>query len=59
MIGVESLLNVGERRRHSHCPSPYDWQRNPFAPVVPCHRVVMGDLSIGGFRCGWIVMKPS
>lgn len=22
---------------------------NPFAPVVPCHRVVMGDLSIGGF----------
>ena len=33
------------------------WQRNPFAPVVPCHRVVMGDLSIGGFRSdrilGW------
>ncbi|CAN0193389.1 unnamed protein product, partial [Hapterophycus canaliculatus] len=24
-------------------------QGNPFAPVVPCHRVVMGDLSIGGF----------
>ncbi|CAM9556200.1 unnamed protein product [Laminaria digitata] len=24
-------------------------RRNPFAPVVPCHRVVMGDLSIGGF----------
>lgn len=26
-------------------------QGNPFAPVVPCHRVVMGDLTIGGFRC--------
>ncbi|CAN0536123.1 unnamed protein product, partial [Ectocarpus sp. 8 AP-2014] len=24
---------------------------NPFAPVVPCHRVVMSDLTIGGFRC--------
>ncbi|CAM9090612.1 unnamed protein product [Scytosiphon promiscuus] len=22
---------------------------NPFAPVVPCHRVVMGDFTIGGF----------
>ncbi|CAM9483172.1 unnamed protein product [Ectocarpus sp. 12 AP-2014] len=22
---------------------------NPFAPVVPCHRVVMSDLTIGGF----------
>lgn len=32
------------------CPVLLHRQRNPFAPVVPCHRVVMGDLSIGGFR---------
>lgn len=24
-------------------------RRNPFAPETPCHRVVRGDLSIGGF----------
>jgi len=23
---------------------------NPFAPMVPCHRVVRGDLSLGGFN---------
>ncbi|MEE4248597.1 MAG: MGMT family protein, partial [Kangiellaceae bacterium] len=22
---------------------------NPYAPDVPCHRVVKGDLSLGGF----------
>ncbi|MCB1078546.1 MAG: MGMT family protein [Verrucomicrobiae bacterium] len=24
-------------------------RRNPYAPEVPCHRVVAGDLRIGGF----------
>ncbi|MCG8599665.1 MAG: MGMT family protein [Verrucomicrobiales bacterium] len=24
-------------------------RRNPFAPGTPCHRVVKGDLTIGGF----------
>ena len=24
-------------------------RRNPFAPEVPCHRVVASDLSLGGF----------
>jgi methylated-DNA-[protein]-cysteine S-methyltransferase len=24
-------------------------RRNPFAPEVPCHRVIASDLSIGGF----------
>ena len=24
-------------------------RKNPFAPVVPCHRVVRTDLSLGGF----------
>ena len=26
--------------------------QNPYAPVVPCHRVVMGDGSLGGFGAG-------
>jgi len=25
-------------------------RRNPFAPEVPCHRVVSSDLQLGGFR---------
>ena len=25
---------------------------NPFAPVVPCHRVISGDGSLGGFASG-------
>lgn len=26
--------------------------QNPYAPIVPCHRVVMGDGSLGGFGAG-------
>ena len=26
-------------------------KRNPFAPEVPCHRVIKSDLTVGGF-CG-------
>jgi methylated-DNA-[protein]-cysteine S-methyltransferase len=26
--------------------------KNPFAPKVPCHRVVRSDLSVGGFAQG-------
>lgn len=25
-------------------------RRNPYAPAVPCHRVVAADLTLGGFR---------
>lgn len=25
-------------------------RRNPFAPAVPCHRVIRSDLRIGGFH---------
>ena len=25
-------------------------RRNPFAPDVPCHRVIRSDLRLGGFR---------
>ncbi len=26
--------------------------KNPYAPIVPCHRVISSDLSIGGFATG-------
>lgn len=25
-------------------------RRNPFAPRVPCHRVIAGDLTLGGYN---------
>ena len=38
-IGCRSAQAVGGALRN-----------NPFAPEVPCHRVVAADLSIGGFQ---------
>jgi len=37
-ISCRSALAIGQALR-----------RNPFAPTTPCHRVVKGDLTIGGF----------
>lgn len=28
-------------------------RRNPFAPDVPCHRVIAADLELGGFSGSW------
>jgi hypothetical protein len=32
-------------------------RRNPFAPVVPCHRVVASDMQLGGFSGSWGVSE--
>ena len=40
-IGCGSPRAVGQALR-----------RNPFAPDVPCHRVIASDLTLGGFRGG-------
>lgn len=37
-VGCRSCQAVGQALK-----------RNPFAPVVPCHRVIKSDLTIGGF----------
>jgi methylated-DNA-[protein]-cysteine S-methyltransferase len=37
-IGCGSSRAVGQALR-----------RNPFAPAVPCHRVIRSDLTLGGF----------
>lgn len=29
-------------------------RRNPFAPIVPCHRVIASDLRLGGFSGSWV-----
>jgi methylated-DNA-[protein]-cysteine S-methyltransferase len=38
-LGCRSCRAVGQALR-----------RNPFAPGVPCHRVIAADLSLGGFQ---------
>jgi len=29
-------------------------RRNPYAPVVPCHRVIASNLCLGGFHGSWV-----
>ena len=31
-------------------------RRNPFAPEIPCHRVVKSDLSLGGFSGAQVLL---
>lgn len=38
-IGCKSAQAIGQALR-----------RNPFAPLVPCHRVIASDGSLGGFH---------
>ena len=48
-----STITYGELARRIGCRSAQAvgqaLKRNPFAPAVPCHRVVASDGSIGGF----------
>lgn len=49
------VTTYGLLARHLKCGSPravgQALRRNPFAPRVPCHRVIAADLRLGGF-CG-------
>ncbi|MDO5447712.1 MAG: MGMT family protein [Prevotellaceae bacterium] len=56
-----SYKELGERIG-CHCPQAIGQalRRNPFAPDVPCHRVIKNDGSIGGFygqRTGKMIEK--
>ena len=57
-------ISYGELARRIGCRSAQAvgqaLKRNPFAPDVPCHRVVASDGSIGGFhgeRKGEMIMR--
>lgn len=41
-LGTKAYRAVGQAMRH-----------NPYAPEVPCHRVVASDGKIGGFSGSW------
>lgn len=49
-----TTITYGELARRIGCRSPQAigqaLKRNPFAPAVPCHRVVASDGSLGGFH---------
>ncbi len=48
------VTTYGDIRRLVDCHSAravgQALKKNPFAPQIPCHRVVASDLSLGGFR---------
>ena len=54
-IPAGRITTYGLLARHLKCRSAQAvgqaLRRNPFAPRVPCHRVIAADLRIGGF-CG-------
>ena len=47
------VTTYAELAREIHCRSPQAvgqaLKRNPFAPKIPCHRVIRADLSLGGY----------
>lgn len=47
------VITYAALARKIHCRSPravgQALRKNPFAPEVPCHRVISSDLSPGGF----------
>lgn len=53
LIPAGKVVTYGELARFLECRSAQAvgqaLRRNPFAPEVPCHRVVKGDHSIGGY----------
>lgn len=58
-VPMGETITYGELARRVGCGSAQAvgqaLKRNPFAPYVPCHRVVAADGSIGGYngaRCG-------
>lgn len=49
-----TTITYGELARRIGCRSPQAvgqaLKRNPFAPLVPCHRIVSSDGTLGGFH---------
>ncbi len=47
------VVTYGELARAAQCKSPRAigqiLRRNPYAPEVPCHRVIRSDLRLGGY----------
>lgn len=58
LLGVPSgkTISYGELARRIGCRSAravgQALNRNPFAPDVPCHRVICSDGSLGGYAYG-------
>ncbi|MCQ2145502.1 MAG: MGMT family protein [Bacteroidales bacterium] len=53
-VPAGTTISYGELARRIGCRSAQAvgqaLRRNPFAPEVPCHRVIASDGSIGGFH---------
>lgn len=55
-VPAGQTVTYGELARRIGCRSPQAvgqaLHRNPFAPEVPCHRVIAADGTIGGYAFG-------
>lgn len=55
-VPAGETITYGELARRIGCCSPRAvggaLHRNPFAPDVPCHRVISADGSLGGYAFG-------
>ena len=51
LSGIQIILEAGQALKF---PCLQALRRNPFAPGVPCHRVVAGNLELGGFDGDWV-----
>ena len=55
-VPTGSLITYGELALKVGCKSPRAvgnaLHKNPFAPLVPCHRVVLANGEIGGYAFG-------
>lgn len=53
-IPTGTVVTYGELARRIGCASAravgHALARNPFAPLVPCHRVVRSDGTLGGYK---------
>jgi methylated-DNA-[protein]-cysteine S-methyltransferase len=53
-VPAGQVTTYGALARHIGCRCPravgQALRHNPFAPLVPCHRVVAANLSLGGFN---------
>lgn len=53
----KEIGNALGKRGQIYCAVGAALNKNPFAPAVPCHRVVASDGSLGGFAQGIAAKK--
>ena len=59
LLAVEGAASQEHQTKRSAECCLQALRRNPWAPGVPCHRVVAANLELGGFDGDWVSRAPS